>query len=104
MPVDKYPERFGDLCLQCGTEERQPNRTWCPSCIARPRKARLAYLDQVAREEMAWIPHDRRTPPAPAPVANPGERPTRLCHRCGVHRWQVGSDGAWHCGVCGVFA
>jgi hypothetical protein len=95
MPIDQYTPYYGETCMKCGHEERQYNKTWCPTCISAPRRAREAYLQAVAREEQAWVPVSHRSPP-PAPAKEV------TCSRCGGATWTLWEDGRRACARCGT--
>jgi len=99
MLNDALTRYIGDTCPRCNAEERAPNQKWCATCLDAGRKWRENYAAEVWREEMHYIPYDRRHPPT-TPPQSPFQ-PQGYCPKCGGSVWVDRGEGLWGCGGCG---
>jgi hypothetical protein len=93
MPHDQYTPVYGQTCLKCGTEERQPHSTWCATCHSAARRQAEARLEALGNETMRYRP----TPQYPT-----DSHPSRQCGRCrNIHtQWTTREDGHMQCMLC----
>jgi hypothetical protein len=94
MPLDQYTKSYGDLCLNCHTEERVFNHAWCQTCYDAGKRRREEILAAQAAELQAYVPSHQRPPSTAAPI--------RECPRCGSGHsvWVTTPEGRLQCGQC----